>query len=175
MQACFVKDSPNFHSGPVATEVAPLDSAPVSFTSTKEVDVGVSAIKDTLARIRTPSFAPFPSIQLALSESASEQPSHSQSTHQSLHVFKKLKPISSVEAVTPPIVFVPPTIEQVSESPPMCSTSGKKRRRNKKAQKNNALYQSPSTIVAVPQNQAPAFSVITQQSGHSVSNQGFVA
>lgn len=143
MQAYIVEDSPNFHLGPVAAEAAPLDSALVSFTSTKEVDVGICAIKDTLARLRIPSFAPFPSIQLALSESASEQPSYSQSTHPSLHVFKKLKPISSVEAVTPPIIFVPPTIEQVSESPPLCSTSGKKRRRNKKAQKNNVLYQSP--------------------------------
>ncbi|XP_073273210.1 uncharacterized protein [Primulina huaijiensis] len=173
-QACIIKDSPNIHLGPVATEVAPLDSALVSFTSTKEVDVGVCAIKDILATIQQPSFAPFPSIQLAHSESASEQPSRSQSTHQSLHLFKKPKPISSVEAVTPPIIFMPPTIEQASESPPVCSTSGKKRRRNKKTRK-NLLHQSPSTIVMVTQNQVPAFPVTTQQNGHSISLQGFVA
>lgn len=80
---------------------------------------GVYAIKDALATIRQPSFAPFPSLHLADSESASEQPSRSQSTHQSLHVFKKPKPISSVKAVTPRIVFEPPTIEQASESPPV--------------------------------------------------------
>ncbi|XP_073041175.1 uncharacterized protein [Primulina eburnea] len=172
-QACIIKDSPNIHLGPVATEVAPLDSALVSFTSTKEVDIGVCAIKDMLATIQQPSFAPFPSIQLAHSESASEQPSRSQSTHQSLHLFKKPKLISSVEAVTPPIIFVPPTIEQASESP-VCSTSGKKRRRNKKTRK-NLLHQSPSTIVMVTQNQVPAFPVTTQQNGHSISLQGFVA
>ncbi|XP_073144696.1 uncharacterized protein [Henckelia pumila] len=174
VQACIVKDSPNIHLGPVASEVAPLDSSLVSFTSTKEVDVGVRAIKDTLATIRQPSFAPFPSIQLAHSESASGQPSHSETRHQSLHVFKKPKLISSVEAVTPPIVFVPPTIEQASESPPVCSTSGKKRRKNKKARK-NLLHQSPSTMIMVPQNQVSAFPVTTQQSSRSVSLQGFVA
>ncbi|XP_075501412.1 uncharacterized protein LOC142539683 isoform X2 [Primulina tabacum] len=173
-QACIIKDSPNIHLGPVATEVAPLDSALVSFTSTKEVDVGVCAIKDILAAIQQPSFAPFPSIQLAHSESASEQPSRSQSTHQSLHLFKKPKLISSVEAATPPIIFVPSTIEQASGSPPVCSTSGKKRRRNKKTRK-NLLHQSPSTVVMVTQNQVPAFPVTTQQNGHSISLQGFVA
>ncbi|KZV48917.1 hypothetical protein F511_09705, partial [Dorcoceras hygrometricum] len=159
--ACVVKDptsmpdSANIHVGPAATEAVPLDSA-VVFTSTKEVDVGVSAIKDALATLRQPSFAPFPSLQLAHSESASEQPSHSQSAHQSLHLFKKPKTILSAEDLTPPIEFVPPTLEQASESPPVCTTSGKRRRKNKKAKK-NALYQSPSTIVMEPQNQVPAF------------------
>lgn len=71
----------------------------------------------------------------AIAKTCSGQHRTVPATFQSFHEFKKPKVVALSEAITPPIVFVPPVLEQ---SLGVGSSSAKKRnRRNKKAKRKN--------------------------------------
>ncbi|KAI3451827.1 hypothetical protein Pfo_008492 [Paulownia fortunei] len=142
-----VKDSSSVQGGTVPAGVNLLEEsgAPLLFNKRKEVEVSGGTVTDPFPVIPQSSFAPFPAIQMALSESISDQPT--QATYQSLHEFKKAKLQTSSAAVAPPNVFLPPT----SEHPLMCSTLGKKRNRKNKKAKKKVQDQSPLTDAVIPQ------------------------
>ncbi|KAK4416423.1 Double-stranded RNA-binding protein 4 [Sesamum alatum] len=151
-----VKDSSSVQGATVPAGVSPSEerSAVLLANKRKEVEeVSAETVTDPSPVIPQPSSAPFPAIQMALSESNTEQPSSTQNTYQSLHEFKKPEPQTSSVTVAPPIVFVPPAAEHTQ----MCATSGRKqKRKNKKARKNESL----PTDAVIPQTLVPAGSAV---------------
>ncbi|KAL0431388.1 UNVERIFIED_CONTAM: hypothetical protein Sradi_0764800 [Sesamum radiatum] len=136
-----VMDSFSVQVGNVPAGVNPLeDNAAISLVNKrKEIDVGEGSSTDPFATIsKFSSVAPFPAIQSTLPESTPEQLSNTQAAPQFLHEFKKPKSQTSLPAVAPPIVFVPPASEQAVIS----STPGKKRNRKNKKAKKKVLDQS---------------------------------
>ncbi|KAK4410125.1 hypothetical protein Sango_0085500 [Sesamum angolense] len=130
------------------------DSAAISLVNKrKEIDVGEGSSTDPFATIsKSSSVAPLPAIQLMIPESTPEQLSNTQVVPQFLHEFKKPKSQTSLPAVAPPIVFVPPASEQAVIS----STSGKKRnRKNKKTKKKSA--RSTSVNNPLDSSEPPCF------------------
>ncbi|KAL0424059.1 UNVERIFIED_CONTAM: Double-stranded RNA-binding protein 4 [Sesamum radiatum] len=137
-----VMDSSSVQVVNVPSRVNPLeDSAAISLVNKrKEIDVGEGSSTDPFATIsKSSSVAPLPAIQLMIPESTPEQFSNTQVAPQFLHEFKKPKSQTSLPAVDPPIVFVPPASEQAVIS----STSGKKRNRRNKKTKKKVLDQPP--------------------------------
>ncbi|KAG8384163.1 hypothetical protein BUALT_Bualt04G0089600 [Buddleja alternifolia] len=112
-----------------------------SFNERKEFEVNEGTINASCSAILPSSTTLSPAIQVALSDSTSEQPSYTQATNQSPHVFKKAETQTSSVPIDLPIVFVPPAPQQ----PLVSSTSGKKRKRKNKKAKRNVEYQPPLT------------------------------
>ncbi|KAL0395884.1 UNVERIFIED_CONTAM: Double-stranded RNA-binding protein 4 [Sesamum calycinum] len=153
-----VMDSSSVQVVNVPSRVNPLeDSAAISLVNKrKEIDVGEGSSTDPFATIsKSSSVAPLPAIQLMIPESTPEQFSNTQVVPQFLHEFKKPKSQTSLPAVAPPIVFVPPASEQAVIS----STSGKKRNRKNKKTKKKVLDQPPKMQVnnSLDSSEPPCF------------------
>ncbi|KAF5958399.1 hypothetical protein HYC85_005624 [Camellia sinensis] len=93
----------------------------------------------------------------AISETCSGQLTNIQAIQQSFHEFKELKSEPSHEAINPPIVSVPPVLEQPLD---LGSSSARKRRRkNKKKAKKNVQLDAQLPVAMVPLSQVPPCSV----------------
>ncbi|KAL7190779.1 hypothetical protein ACSBR2_022957 [Camellia fascicularis] len=93
----------------------------------------------------------------AISETCSGQLTNIQAIQQSFHEFKELKSEPSNGAINPPIVSVPPVLEQPLD---LGSSSARKRRRkNKKKAKKNVQLDAQLPVAMAPLSQVPPCSV----------------
>lgn len=130
-----VRDSNNAHNDFMPVSVMPVSVMPVSVmpaavNSGDSLGSPLSKGKELEGTGCTNSMP-----TTAIPKTCSGQVRNVPATFQSFHEFKKPKFVPSSEAITPPIVFVPPVLEQ---SLGVGSSSAKKRnRKNKKAKRKN--------------------------------------
>ncbi|KAI8534576.1 hypothetical protein RHMOL_Rhmol10G0101300 [Rhododendron molle] len=135
-----VRDSNNAHNDFMPVSVMPVSVMPVSVVPVSVMPAAVNSGDSLgfplskgkeLEGIGCTNSMPTTTIP----KTCSGQPRNVPATFQSFHEFKKPKFVPSSEAITPPIVFVPPVLEQ---SLGVGSSSAKKRnRKNKKAKRKN--------------------------------------